>query len=99
MKTLKSLFDDFNLTQIKKNLARVTNKCKSTIDLISTNIDRSIIKNSGVLDYIISDHLPVYINIKRTKCRREHVRSTIRSYRYYYSMTTIGGSFGHRQKA
>ena len=77
------VFDDFHMIQIINTPTRVTNKCSSTIDLIATNIDRSIIKHSRVLDYIISDHLPVYANIKRTKRKHEKVKSSVRSYRYY----------------
>ena len=82
-RALKQMADDLNLTQIITTPTRITNKCKSTIDLIFTNIDKNKIKQSGVLDIIISDHLPIFINIKRPKLKHRKVKMQTRSYRYY----------------
>ena len=82
-RALKELADDLNLTQLISTPTRVTNKCKSTIDLIFTNIDKDKIKRSGVLDIIISDHLPIFINVKRSKTKHTKTKIHSRSYNLY----------------
>ena len=56
----------FILHQIIDTPTRIHNKCKSLIDMFFTNIDN--IMFSGTIDVSISDHLPIYIIIK--KCRK-----------------------------
>ena len=82
-KALKNLADDFGLKQIINTPTRITNKCQSTIDLIFTNINPIQIRNSGVMDHVISDHLPIYINIKRPKPKHIVSRTIIRTYKHY----------------
>ena len=82
-RTLKNLFDDLGLKQIINTPTRITNKCKSVIDLIITNILGDTIAGSGVFDVIISDHLPVYINIKKSRKRHQHIPIYTRLYRLY----------------
>ena len=87
-RVLKAMIDDLDLTQLISAPTRITNKCKSTIDLILTNIDKQKIQNSGVLNITISDHLPVFVHIKRPKLKSKKVAICSRSYNLY-SYTNI----------
>ena len=64
-KLLKDLERKFLLSQLIKSPTRITNKVKSTIDLIFTDIN--YVQDSGVLPLTISDHLPIYIIRKKEK--------------------------------
>ena len=57
----------FYLKQLIKTPTRITNKSKTLIDLIFTNVKS--VKNSGVLSNIMSDHLPVFLIKKHTRIR------------------------------
>ena len=54
---LKEFERNYNLSQIIKGHSRVCEGSKSLIDLIYTDITH--IFSSGILDTIVSDHLPV----------------------------------------
>ena len=55
----------YHLKQLIVKPTRVTNTVKSTIDLILTNM--TMISESGVLDSMIPDHLPVYVVKKKSR--------------------------------
>ena len=57
---------EFLLRQVIDSPTRIHNKCISLIDLIFTNLNN--ISEKGTIDVGISDHLPVFLVIK--KCRR-----------------------------
>ena len=57
-KQLKELCRDFNLTQLIETPTKITQATKTLLDIIITNMN--FIKVSGVHDYVISDHLPVF---------------------------------------
>ena len=71
----------YNLEQLIKDPTRITNRCKSTIDLIWSNMEH--ISNSGVMDTILSDHLPVYVVKKKMREQKKCKFITGRSYRNY----------------
>ena len=58
------------LTQLIKAHTRNAKSSASMIDLVFTNMDHC--NNSGVLDLVLSDHLPVYVIRKKTKNVRRH---------------------------
>ena len=70
LKSCPWIFKEFErghqLKQYIKNPTRITNKVKSTIDMIFSNMD--YIAEVGVLNNQISDHQPIFI---RRKKRRE----------------------------
>ena len=78
---LKVVTNKLHLRQIIRSSTRITCKTKSTIDLIFTNIDH--IRDSGVLDYIISDHRPVYMIKKHARFKPSFVTTLQRNYRTY----------------
>ena len=82
-RALKAMVDDLDLIQIIKTPTRVTNQCKSVIDLILTNIDDNNIMASGVRNVTISDHLPIYMNIKKPKSKHQFITTRSRSYKLY----------------
>ena len=82
-RSLKILVDDSNMRQIINTPTRITYFCKSIIDLILTNIDPTNIMDSGVRNITISDHLPIFINVKKPKSKPQYNRSAIRSYKWY----------------
>ena len=55
----KKCIDDVGRIQIIKSPTRITNNCKSVIDLIFTNIADNTIGGNGVIDIPISNHLPL----------------------------------------
>ena len=78
---LKTVMGDGGLRQIIKVPTRVTNKAKSTIDLIFTNISPSLITPTHTIEALISDHKPIFLN-KKAK-RPKHITKSIirRNYR------------------
>ena len=68
------------LYQLIKRPTRVTNKTKSILDLIFTNISHELINSSGVIEIAISDHMPIYLN-KKAK-RNKHPKSVIMTRNY-----------------
>ena len=82
-KRLSIITGDQGLIQVIKKSTRVTNKSKSIIDLLFTNIKPSLVSKSGTVEVSISDHVPVYICKKAV--RQRHPKKTIlsRNYRYY----------------
>ena len=77
---LKTLETKYNLSQIVKVPTRITLNSKSIIDLILTTLSPELIVNSGTLNIVISDHLPVYLIKKRKRdshqCKNIYIRST-----------------------
>ena len=71
----------YNLDQLIHDPTRITNRSKTTIDLIWTNMEH--ICDSGVLDTILSDHMPVYVVKKKSREEKEFKYITGRSYKYY----------------
>ena len=69
-KLLKELCKDFNLSQLITNPTRITQTTRTLLDIIITNMN--FVKESGVLDYVISDHLPVYVVCKKERTHKEY---------------------------
>ena len=70
-----------NLKQMISEPTRITVRSKSTIDLIWTNMAH--VSNSGTLNRILSDHMPVYIIKKKERERTEFKYCNGRSYKNY----------------
>ena len=80
-KLLKELEKKYLLHQVIETPTRIHNNCKSLIDLILTNINN--IRLKGTIDLSISDHLPVYIVIKKVKKPKKILTVKGRSFRNY----------------
>ena len=80
-KELKEFCKDFNLTQYIKEPTRITSKSRTILDVIMTNMN--FVKESGVLDIIISDHLPVYIIKKKPRLTHKYVYTESRNLKSY----------------
>ena len=78
---VKAIDRKFHLKQLIRESTRITNRSKSTIDLIFTNI--SHIKDSGAIDIAISDHRPVYLVKKQARNRISFVNTWRRNYKTY----------------
>ena len=72
-KRLKEFERNHQLKQYIKNPTRITNRVKSTIDLIFSNMN--FIADVGVLENQISDHQPIFI--RRKKARELKASSSI----------------------
>lgn len=80
-KAFMSLCRDYNLTQSIDIPTRYSASCNSILDIFVS--DSTIISQHGTIDYNISDHLPIYIIVKKTK---EHYTKTSfvgRSYHFF----------------
>ena len=78
---LKDFEKKFYLKQLIKTPTRITNKSKTVIDLIFTNVKS--VKNSGVLSNIMSDHLPVFLIKKHTRIKNTTSWIETRCYKSY----------------
>ena len=84
-KQLKDFERKFNLTQLINTSTRLGTKSNSCIDLIFTTMDHVI--SSGVLDVLISDHLPVFLIKKKSKTPSRSIPTKARSYVKYDKAT------------
>ena len=64
---LNTLITKFSLKQFIDEHTRITNTSATCIDLIFTDI--SSVSDSGVLNYNISDHLPIFIIKKHNRTK------------------------------
>ena len=62
---------------------RITSTCKTLIDLIFTTLPPELTTESGTLDVLISDHLPVYVVKKKKRERHSLTEITIRNDKLY----------------
>ena len=69
------------ITQIINSPTRITNRVKSTIDLIMT--DMLYVSESGVLPVAISDHLPIYLIKKKDRPIKTFSQIKGRTYKKY----------------
>ena len=70
-KALKELEHTYQLKQFITKPTRVTNKVKSTIDLILSNMNK--VSEAGVLPDMIADHFPIYIVKKKERNDKQFV--------------------------
>ena len=76
----KKLNKFFKLSQLKQKIDKITRPDSNAIfDLILTNCH--IVKECGVLDVNISDHLPIYLIRKKVKSPNEKIDFKGRSYK------------------
>ena len=80
-KALKNFERNFNLDQIIKAPTRIVKNSKTHLDLIFTNMEHII--SSGVLDFALSDHLPIFLIRKKQKTKPSYAHTRGRSYNYY----------------
>ena len=79
-KKLKSCAAQHQLLQLIKDTTRPLSS-DAVIDLIFSNCQH--IDSSGSLDWNISDHIPVFVNIKKSKTHPEKAELKGRSYRRF----------------
>lgn len=78
---LKAIEREFSLNQLITKATRTTSTTSSLLDHVYTNSER--ISGSGVVETYISDHLPVYVLIKKKKVIYEKVSFTFRQMRSF----------------
>ena len=81
-KALSDVSRKLNLTLVINTPTRITNNCQSLIDVISTS-SPSLVRNSGVLNIPISDHLPVFATRKLKPPKKPPCYITVRSFKHY----------------
>ena len=79
-KKLKSFATQHQLTQLIKDSTRPLSS-DAIKALIFSNCQH--IDSSGSLDWNVSDHIPVYVNIKKSKTKSEKAEFRGRSYRHF----------------
>ena len=82
----KKLFEFLRLNGLKQHIivpTRLTGFGKSCIDFIISNVDMKDVVSCGVLNDVISDHLPVYICVKKKRNDPEYTKTKGRSYKNY----------------
>ena len=82
-KQIKELCRDFNLVQLINAPTRITSTTRTLVDMIITNMN--FIKESGVYDYVISDHLPIYVIRKKVRTHKEYTCTEGRNMKNYNS--------------
>ena len=85
MKT-KTLHEFLRVNGLRQHITlptRLSGFGKSCIDFIISNIDESLIVSSGTLNDVVSDHLPVYICIKKSRNKPEFTKTKGRTYKNY----------------
>ena len=86
-KELKDIMCDYNLKHIRTDYTRITEKSKSILDLIFSDMQHVV--ETGVKPYIISDHLPIYIVRKKRRNIIEKEKVEFRQYKNY-DITKLG---------
>ena len=81
-KALNDVSTELNVTQIINDPTRITNTCHSLIDVILTSSSK-LVRESGVLNNTIRDHLPVYAILKLRPPKKVSSFVTVRSYKHY----------------
>ena len=81
-KALTELTSELNLKQIILSPTRITDTSQSLIDLILVSSPK-LVRDSGVLNTSISDHLPVYVTLKLKSTKPLPSYITVRSYKNY----------------
>ncbi len=71
---------ELNLKQIIESPTRITDISQSLIDVILVSSPNTV-RDSGVLNCTISDHLPVYVTLKLKPTKPPPTHITVRSYR------------------
>ena len=82
----KKLYEFLRLNGLKQHIkvpTRFTGFGKSCIDFIISNIDDAHIVACGTLNDVISDHLPVYMCVKRPRNNPEFTKIKGRTYKNY----------------
>ena len=80
-KELKDLERKYLVKQKIVTPTRICHKSKSLIDLIFTNIDN--ICSTGTYDVGISDHLPIYMIVKKVRLQKQCISIKGRIYKNY----------------
>ena len=79
-KLLTEMMCELDLKQIIESPTRITDISQSLIDVILVNSPKTV-RDSGVLNCIISDHLPVYVTLKLKPIKPPPTYITVRSYK------------------
>ena len=81
-KALSSFLSETNLRQIITTPTRITDICESRIDVILVS-SPDLVHARGVSNTPISDHLPVYVDLKLTLPKPPPYYISTRSYKHY----------------
>ena len=82
----KKLFDFLRINSLKQHISvptRLTGFSRSCIDLIVSNVSESFVLASGSLVDVISDHLPIFICIKKQRNISTFQKIKGRTYKNY----------------
>lgn len=81
VKSLKMLEQLFDIKQVIASPTRSTKNCSTLIDLCFTNM--SNIQRSGVIEYNLSDHCPIFVQKKKQKLESKKSTFIGRNYKKY----------------
>ncbi|CAB4023638.1 Hypothetical predicted protein [Paramuricea clavata] len=81
-KSLTEMTSELNLKQIIESPTRITDISQSLIDVILVSSPNTV-RDSGVLNCTINDHLPVYVTLKLKLTKPPLTHIAVRSYRNY----------------
>ena len=82
----KKLYEFIRINGLKQHITeptRLTGFGRACIDFIISNIDVDNIVSCGTLNDVISDHLPVYICVKKSRNNPEFTKTKGRTYKHY----------------
>ena len=81
-RALNNFSSEMNLQQLIKHPTRITATTKPLLDVILVSCPQSV-RGSGVINYSISDHLPVFVELKVKAPKPSPHYITARSYKNY----------------
>ena len=81
-RALNNFSSEMNLQQLIKHPTRITATTKPLLDVILVSCPQSV-RGSGVINYSISDHLPVFVELKVKASKPSPHYITARSYKNY----------------
>ena len=92
-KTSHRFLDEMNLSQLIHHTTRITDSSQTLLDVVLV-ISKSIVRHSGILNVPISDHLPVYVELKlkSTKPSTQYIR--VRSFTNYTPISFVADPAG-----
>ena len=92
-KTLQRFLDEMNLSQLIHHPTRITDSSETLLDVVLVS-SRSIVRHSGVLNVPISDHLPVYAELKLKSIKPSTQYITARSFTNYTPISFVADLAG-----
>ena len=81
-RALQCFSDELNLSQLIKSPTRITETTETLLDVILVSAPK-LVRKSGVINAPISDHLPVFVELKLKPPKMTQKSISIRSYKNY----------------